>query len=308
MSVVVFGSINLDMIAQVAHRPQPGETLMASAFYVSPGGKGANQALAARRMGAVVSMIGAVGQDGFADSALSLLLADGVDLSHVRTIAGASTGLALIHLDEAGENSITVISGANVKDGEAMLAALEEVLSPQDLLVMQLEIPMETVLAATVIAKRKGTSVLIDPAPSPEVVPDDLIAGHIFIPNRGEAEQILGHRIPDIESARSATEELRRRGARIGIVKLGSEGVVWSTEQGTFYEPAYKVQAIDTTGAGDTFAGSLAAFLESGYQINEAIVMANYAAALTTCHVGAQRSFPYKKEVQAIVADRMKSC
>ncbi|HEY4385011.1 MAG TPA: ribokinase [Ktedonobacteraceae bacterium] len=297
MSVVVLGSINLDLMARVARRPQPGETLTASAFYTSPGGKGANQALAARRMGASVIMIGTVGQDDFADSALCLLRTDGVDLSHVRAIEGISTGLALIHLDEAGENSITVIPGANAEGEHAVLAALEQALLPQDMLVMQLEVPLPTVQAAIAIAKRKGASVLIDPAPSPASVPDDLIAVDIFIPNRGEAEQILGRSIPDGESARAAAGELRKRGARIGIVKLGSDGVAWATEQGTFYEPAHKVQPVDTTGAGDTFAGSLAAFIESGYQVNKAIILANYAAALATLQVGAQQSFPYKRDV-----------
>lgn len=301
MSIVVLGSINFDLSAQVAHRPQPGETLMASAFSTSPGGKGANQALAARRMGAAVTMIGAVGQDDFATGALSLLRSDGVDLSYVRTIEGVSTGLAFIHLDEAGENSITVIPGANAQGAQEALRALEQVLSPHDMLVMQLEVPLPTVLAAIAIAKRKGASVLIDPAPSPASVPDDLVAVDIFIPNRSEAEQILGHRISSVESARVAAEELRKRGARIGIVKLGSDGVAWATEQGTFYEPAYKVQPIDTTGAGDAFAGALAAFMDSGYQVNEAIVLANHAAALATEHMGAQKSFPYKQDVLSIV-------
>ena len=301
MSIVVLGSINFDLSAQVAHRPQPGETLMASAFSTSPGGKGANQALAARRMGAAVTMIGAVGQDDFATGALSLLRSDGVDLSYVRTIEGVSTGLAFIHLDEAGENSITVIPGANAQGAQEALRALEQVLSPHDMLVMQLEVPLPTVLAAITIAKRKGAAVLIDPAPSPASVPDDLVAVDIFIPNRSEAEQILGHRISSVESARAAAEELRKRGARIGIVKLGSDGVAWANEQGTFYEPAYKVQPIDTTGAGDAFAGALAAFMDSGYQVNEAIVLANRAAALATEHLGAQKSFPYKQDVLSIV-------
>lgn len=301
MSIVVLGSINFDLSARIARRPQPGETLMASAFSTSPGGKGANQALAARRMGAAVTMIGAVGHDDFATGALSLLRADGVDLSYVRTIEGVSTGLAFIHLDEAGENSITVIPGANAQGAQEALRALEQVLSPHDMLVMQLEVPLPTVLAAIAIAKRKGAAVLIDPAPSPASVPDDLVAVDIFIPNRSEAEQILGHRISSGESARAAAEELRKRGARIGIVKLGSDGVAWATEQGTFYEPAYKAQPIDTTGAGDAFAGALAAFMDSGYQVNEAIVLANHAAALATQHMGAQKSFPYKQDVLSIV-------
>jgi ribokinase len=301
MSVVVFGSINFDLIAQVSHRPQPGETLIASGFATSPGGKGANQALAARRMGASVTMIGAVGQDDFSAGALKLLRSDGVDLSHVRTIEGVSTGLAFIHLDEAGENSITVIPGANVKGEHEALSALEQVLSVHDILVMQLEIPLPAVLAAIAIAKRKGASVLIDPAPSPASVPDDLVAVDIFIPNRGEAQQILGYSIPDVDSACAAAEALRKRGAHIGIVKLGSDGVAWATEEGTFYEPAFKVQSVDTTGAGDTFAGSLAAFINSGYQTNEAIVLANHAAALATQQVGAQQSFPYKQNILSIM-------
>jgi ribokinase len=296
MSIIVLGSINSDLTATISRLPHAGETLLSSDFKISPGGKGANQAVAARRVGAVVAMIGAVGRDSFADAALRFLRADGVDLSGVRQVEDATTGVALIEVDEQGENAIVVVSGANFKIGERELQRLETVLSSSDTLVLQFEIPMDSVQKAIAVARDKGATVLLDPAPMPTSVPADIFAVDVFMPNQGEAEAILGRRITDVDQARAAALELEQRGAQTAIVKLGAQGVVWATAGETFFEPAHRVQAIDATGAGDAFAGALAAFLLSGQAMAEAIKEANTYAALSTTRQGAQESFPYREQ------------
>jgi ribokinase len=307
MSVVVFGSINLDLVAKVQHRPQPGETVLAQDFTSTPGGKGANQALAARRMGAAVTLLGAVGKDSFAEPALVLLRQAGVHLDHVGQIAESSTGLAFIHIDEQGENSITVVSGANYQVGAAALKNLEQILTKNDILVMQLEIPLEIVLRAIAIAHQKGAVILIDPAPGQSTIPTDLLKVDIITPNRGEAEMILKTRIDTREQATAAAQQFHQMGTRIGMVKLGAEGVVWTTAQGSNFQAAHKVQAIDSTGAGDAFAGALAALIDEERQqgknidtldLTAAIQQASIFAALSTTRTGAQQSFPKRDEVE----------
>lgn len=302
MSVIVFGSINLDLVATVQHRPQPGETLLASGFTSTPGGKGANQALAARNMGASVIMVGSVGNDSFAEPALSLLRQAGVDINHVEHLTNSSTGLAFIHLDEQGENSITVVAGANYQVGAHSLAILEQLLTAQDILVMQLEIPLSVVQQAIAIAKHKGARILLDPAPGISNIPAALLQVDIFIPNRGEAAMILNRPVQSIEQAQEAAQELHRRGAKLGVVKLGSKGVVWANDQETGYQPALKVQTVDSTGAGDAFAGALAAIINRDvhHPIPLAMAMrqANIFAAIATTRLGAQRSYPTLAQVQ----------
>lgn len=296
MSIIVLGSINSDLTATVSRLPHAGETLLSSDFKISPGGKGANQAVAARRVGAAVAMIGAVGRDSFADAALRFLRADGIDVSGVRQVEDATTGVALIEVDEQGENTIVVASGANFKIGEWELQRLETVLSSSDTLVLQFEIPMDSVQKAIAVAKDKGATILLDPAPMPTSVPAEVFAVDVFMPNQGEAEAILGRRITDVDQARAAALELEQRGAQTAIVKLGAQGVVWATGGETFFEPVHRVQAIDATGAGDAFAGALAAFLLSGQAMAEAIKEANTYAALSTTRQGAQESFPYREQ------------
>ncbi|BCL82971.1 ribokinase [Ktedonobacteria bacterium brp13] len=305
MSVIVFGSINLDLVATVTHRPQPGETLLASSFHSTPGGKGANQALAARRMGAEVVMLGSVGHDNFAEPALALLKQAGVDLTYVEQRSDSSTGLAFIHIDEQGENSITVVSGVNYQVGTHNLEMLEKILTANDILIMQLEIPLAIVEQAIAIAHRKGTTILIDPAPGNSNLPASLLAVDILVPNRGEAAMILGRPLESIEEAQEAASELHQRGVKLSVVKLGSEGVVWAHEDDTGYQPAFKVQAVDSTGAGDAFAGALAALLDQarnqGLQVSiaEAMRKASIFAALSTTRPGAQQSYPSLAEVAA---------
>lgn len=298
MSVIVLGSINADLVASVPHRPAGGETVLATRFFVAPGGKGANQALAARRMGADVRLLGAVGRDGFAEPALRLLRADGVDLTDVAELDAASTGLGMILLDADGENSITVVPGANHLVAESHLEQLAHVLTARDTLLLQLEIPLATVRAAIALARTAGARVMLDPAPAPTTLPGELIAVDLFVPNRHEAEQLLARRIASDEEARAAAAELHAHGAGIAVVKLGAGGVVWACAEGVFAEPAVPVAAQDTTGAGDVFAGACAAGLDRGMPLAQAIQQAVRAATCSTLLAGAQPSFPWQRDIE----------
>lgn len=287
------------MTARVDHIVGPGETLVASDVLVSPGGKGANQALAARRMGADTVLVGSVGDDAFAMQALRLLRQAGVDLSRIQVVDRA-TGLAWVAVDRAGQNAITVIPGANAVTGAEALEAVRRLLGPRDTLVLQLEIPLETVAAAVNLARAAGARVLLDPAPAPSALPDACWQVDILTPNQGEAGQLLGGpAVRDVREAKAAARALRQRGPKVAVVKLGEAGVVWATAQGVFYLPAEPVTAVDSTGAGDAFAGALAARLDAGDPLPEAMRLANRAAAVSTTRRGAQVSFPDREEVAA---------
>ncbi len=297
MSVVVLGSINLDLVARIDQVPKAGETRLAQSMVLVPGGKGANQALAARRMGATTILLGTIGEDAFAMQALKFLRQDGVDLSHLEVCKTTATGLAFITVEDRGQNAITVIPGANAEVGSDALADLQQVLGPNDLLVLQCEVPLDVVERAMLMAKKVGARILWDPAPADRAFPKSLFKADIVMPNQGEAEIVTSHSVTDVRSAKVAARQLRSRGAQVGIVKLGADGVVWATSRGLFYEPGLAVQTVDTVGAGDAFAGALAARLDAGDGLGDAIRIANQAAALSTTKSGAQSSFPWLKEV-----------
>lgn len=292
MSVLVLGSINLDLLARVDKIPAAGETRIAHSLLTSPGGKGANQALAARRMGAQTSLIGMVGDDAFAVQALRILRQDGVDLSNIGVSHTSSTGLALITVEPGGQNAITVVPGANYEVGKEALAALERILTARDILVMQAEIPVEVLERAAIVAKRAGAQVLWDPAPASDHFPASLFHVDVMAPNQSEAAILTGMEVEDVRSAKAASRKLRELGAQVAIVKLGEQGLVWATSRGVFYEAGIPVQAIDAVGAGDVFLGALAARLDAHEVLPDAVRYANAAAALSTTKDGAQVSFP----------------
>lgn len=299
MAVIVVGSINLDLTARIDHIPAPGETRLAKDLWVTPGGKGANQALAAKRMGATTRLIGTVGRDAFQRQALDLLVREGVDLRGVDARDGLTTGLALITVDAGGQNAITVAPGANEATEQVALGHLEAVVEAGDWVLLQNEIPPATVERALLLAREHGARVIWDPAPAIEHPPASLLTADILVPNQHEAEILLGEPVDAVRTAKSAARQLRARGAGVGIVKLGALGVVWATEHGVFYLPAAPVEAVDTVGAGDAFAGALAARLDRGDGFAEAIRIANAAAALSTTKRGAQASFPGWEAVRA---------
>ncbi|MCY0881010.1 MAG: ribokinase [Firmicutes bacterium] len=297
MRVIVFGSINLDLIARVDNIPRAGETRLGQMLVTNPGGKGANQALASRRMGAETLMLGLVGDDAFAMQALQLLRQDGVDLHYIGVSRELSTGLAMITVDEQGQNAIVVISGANYGVGSKTLSDLESVLTANDIVLLQAELPMDVTERALMIAQSKGAMVMWDPAPASPGFPHRMFHAEIVMPNQGEAELILNCRITDVRTAKHAARELHQKGAGCAVIKLGDQGVVWATDRGVFYLPAETVKAVDAVGAGDAFAGALAARIAAGDNLAEAMRIANKAAALSTTHVGAQPSFPWRDDV-----------
>jgi ribokinase len=291
----VVGSVNLDLIARLDRVPAAGETVIARGGTVAPGGKGANQALAARRMGAPVALVAEVGDDGFRTPALRLLEQDGVDLRHVRTASG-STGVALIWVNPSGDNAIAVMPGANQTFAPSRFDPGPD-LAPGDAVLISMEVPENVVAAAAAWAARYHAPVFLDPAPAPEALASSLYRVDVLMPNRGEAERILRVAIPDVRAAKWAAEKLVERGARVGIVKLGSEGVVFASRHGVFVHAARPVEAVDTTGAGDCFAGVLAAALIEGMPVADAVARASDAAALSVTRPGAQPSFPYASEL-----------
>jgi len=287
--VVVLGSTNLDQIGNVDSLPKPGETVTGTGFSTSPGGKGANQALAARRAGAAVTFVSAVGRDGFAGEALSLLEADGVNLSHV-TEADAHTGIALILVDSHGENVIAVMAGANASVSRASAEAALEACGPGAVLLLQQEVPLETNRFALDEAKRRGIRTILNIAPFSRNAVELAALASILIANETEFGLLTGATDETLEPM--ALERAQSVGQTV-IVTLGGEGALVAAEGATFRVPAWPVTPVDTVGAGDTFCGYLAASLEAGLDLATATRRSAKAASLACLLPGAQPSIPW---------------
>jgi ribokinase len=298
--IVVVGSLNADLVVRLPRFLRPGETLTGESFNQFPGGKGANQACAAARLGAAVSMLGRVGADAHGAWLCGSLAADGVDVDGVREDPGAATGIALICIDGAGQNQIVIVAGANGRFDTEALQADEPRLQGADAVLLQLEIPLATVSAAARIARAAGATVILDPAPAREL-PDELLRTCDWItPNESELAALTG--VPDrgtLEpaAAASAGRELIARGARHVIVKLGSRGALLVTGDGNHLVAAPAVRAVDTTAAGDCFNAAFAVALAEGRPAHEAVRFANAAAAIAVTRPGAQPSLPTRAEV-----------
>ena len=296
--VVVFGSLNMDLAVRVPRMPLPGETLTGHGFLPNPGGKGANQAVACARQGAQVDMIGRVGNDGFGAGLRAALVGQGVDASGVGTTDEMSTGVAMIMVDDAAQNCIAVVPGANASVGAQDAETLRQRVAGAGLLLLQLEVPMAAVLGAAAIARQTGCPVLLNPAPA-QALPEALWPlVDILVLNETEAALFSGLPGVDPGNANDAASALLRRGPRHVIVTLGEHGVVWASAAGTRHLPALKVQAVDTTAAGDTFIGALAALVVEGRSMEEALSHAIRAAAICVTRIGAQASMPSRDEVE----------
>lgn len=302
MTIVVFGSINIDLVARTPHLPAPGETVQGHSFTTTPGGKGANQAVACARLGAPTQMIGRVGDDAFRTLLLDNLRANGVDTSSVECSPHTSSGVAVISVDDNAENNIIIIPGANGTIDRSDLAHLDHTLHGANTLLMQLEIGIEYVIAAARMARQQGIRVILDPAPA-RPLPDDLYRlVDILTPNEVEAATLVGFPILDPADVEHAAQRLLAFGARIIVIKLGDRGAYWSDGIAKAFVPTFKVAAIDTVAAGDAFNGGLAVALAEGHTFSEAIQWGVAAGALATTKRGAQASMPSRSELEQMLS------
>jgi ribokinase len=289
--IAVVGSANIDLITFTDQMPRPGETIFGRAFDMGFGGKGANQAVAARQCGARVSMVARVGDDLFGPATIRDYEARGINASRVLVTPGVSSGVAPIFVDSSGQNRILVVKGANDRLLPADVDAAGDVLRAADCIVMQLEIPLETVYYTLRFARRHGIRTILNPAPGQPVDLTEIANADYVIPNETEAEALGGMPVRSVEEARTCAVALLERGLRRVIITLGENGALLAGADAVRHVAPYRVQAFDTTGAGDAFIGSFACFLASGCEEGEAIARANVYAALSTLSVGTQKSF-----------------
>ncbi|MCF8482714.1 MAG: ribokinase [Rhodospirillum sp.] len=301
MSLVVFGSINVDVVTYGDRVPGPGETLHGESYAISLGGKGANQAVSLARLGVETHLAGRLGADAFGAMARERLTYFGVDLTHVRTDEGHPTGIAVIQVERGGENRITVIGAANMAINGDDVDRLGPLLGRTQGLLLQMEIPLAPALEAARRVRSQGGFVLLDPAPAPktELPPEVWGAVDGVTPNETETEALVGIRPTDAESAAQAARALTDRGVSMAVVKMGAKGVVWRDRDGTEgYQPAFPVEAIDTVAAGDCFSGGLARSLAAGRSLAEAVRFASACGALATTRRGASDAAPSRAEVE----------
>lgn len=289
MSIIIFGSINIDLITTTPRLPMPGETINGDKFFTAGGGKGANQAVAVSRLGIPTKIVGRVGNDSFGEQLLASLQAANVDTTAVVVDDDVHTGVAVIAVDAGGENNIIVVPGANHSVNNTEIERLKNLLPGATALLLQLEIPLEMVMSAAKVAREMGVKVILDPAPFREDFPTDFYGLiDIITPNEIEASQLVGFAVNNRETASQAAIELCRRGVKNSVVKIGAQGVVCATAEETFFQPAFVVKAIDTVAAGDAFNGGLAAGLDSGLSLKDAVKWGAAAGALCVMKSGAQ--------------------
>jgi ribokinase len=301
-SIVVVGSVNIDMVVKGKRLPGPGETVSGGHFLMAGGGKGANQAVAAARLGAEVTLIAKVGRDMFGEQAIDSFRRDKINTDDIFRDPEQHTGVALILVDRAGENLISVASGANHSLTPDEIAQVADRICGADVLMLQLETPLETVARAAQIAADAGVPVVLNPAPA-QPLPEKLLKCVTYLtPNETEAERLTGIVVEDEDSARKAAEHLLAVGTRHVIVTLGAKGAQITDQGGTVLVPSTPVEAVDTTAAGDAFNGGLAWALAGGMPLRDAVRQACLVGALSATRLGAQPSLPTREELDKFVA------
>lgn len=299
--IAVVGSANTDLVTLIDSFPRAGETIFGRRFDLGFGGKGSNQAVAARLCGADVAMIACVGDDLFGEATVRNLASYGIDTTHVRVIEGVSTGAATVLVEPTGQNRIIVVKGANDRLGPEAIEAASDVLGAADTIILQFEIPLQTVYDVLRFARARGIRCIVNPAPALPADLRQLAAAAYIIPNETEAEALTGLPVQSPEQAAACAAALHARGFERVVITLGARGAWRSGPQGGCLVPPWHVQPVDTTGAGDAFIGSFATLLAEGRPEAEAVAGANRYAALSTMHVGTQKSFPSRAELDALM-------
>ena len=295
--VAVIGSSNTDMVVKSGRFPSPGETVLGGEFFMFPGGKGANQAVAAARMGAETTFLCALGDDLFGQKALEGYAEEGLDTSAVLIVPEVASGIALITVNAAGENEIVVASGANAHLTASWLATHGDHLKGCDMILTQLEIPMPTISYLADFCREQQLPMILNPAPACDL-PDVLLDGlYALTPNQSETEFLTGITVKDLETAQEASDALRAKGVLNVVITMGSSGAFYNGTEGSYLVQAQRVTAVDTTAAGDVFNGVLASWLARGKEWRSSLEQANAAAALSVTRMGAQSSAPYHHEI-----------
>lgn len=302
--IVVFGSIIMDLTALAEALPQAGETVVGDLFYTLPGGKGANQAVAAAKLGAEVRMVGRVGDDPFGAALLDGLRSEGIDVGGVAVDPDNASGVAMIWLDASRENRIVAVYGANLACDETQLHAVERALDGADALLLQLETPPALTLQAAAAARQRGVRVVWDPAPAQMAPPGIHGAADVLTPNQTEASMLSGVEVADLASAADAAARLRAMGAPVALVKLGEQGVYYASEDGSGHVPAFTVDVVDTVAAGDAFGAGFAVAAAEGLSLGESVRFGAAAGALAVTVPGAQAAMPSRADVETLLAER----
>lgn len=304
--IVVFGSLNMDLVVKTPQLPVVGETIAGESLAMIPGGKGANQAIAVSRLGIPCQIVGRVGKDSFGEHLLQSLQTNGVDTTGVLIDETAHTGVALITVDQNGENQIIVIPEANGNLDETDVERLRPHLEGAAFLLLQLEVPLAVVGAAAELAQGMGVKVILDPAPAQEL-PFALYSKiDIITPNAQEAETLVGFPVTDADSAQKAATQLQSKGVKTVMITLGKQGVYCVNGEESFFVPAFDIEPIiDTVAAGDAFNGGLAVALSGGMNLQRSIICGSAAGALTVTQAGAQSALPDHKSLSAFLKERV---
>jgi ribokinase len=302
--IAVVGSANTDLITFTDVFPRPGETLFGKSFDLGFGGKGANQAVASRLCGADVLMVAKVGDDLFGQATINNFASFGIDTTHVQIVAGTPTGVAPIFVEPNGQNRIIVVKGANDRLGPADVDAAAADLRRVDAIILQFEVPLETIYYTIRFARAHGIRCIVNPAPAVPANLAELAGADYFIPNESEAEQLTGLPVRSEAEAAACAAALIDKGFRRVVITLGARGSLVADAAGHTYVPPFAVTASDTTGAGDAFIGSFAVFLAEGVPEQDAVARANLYAALSTTRIGTQKSFPRRADFETEWAGR----
>lgn len=295
----------MDLVVRSPRLPSPGETLSGTSFFTFPGGKGANQAVATAKLGIPTYLVGRVGDDQFGQELLNSLNLAGVETKYLLIDESVNSGVAVIAVDDAGENNIIIVAGANGRVNQEDVQSLTQLLTDASAVLLQLEIPLPTVILAAQAARQAGVPIILDPAPALLEIPDELYSlVNIITPNEIEAEQLVGFSINGIESIEKAASILRHKGVETVIIKLGAKGVFCSSGKEKFFMPAFPVEVVDTVAAGDAFNAGLVAALASGRSLREAVVWGAAVGAISTTKKGAQPSLPDRKSLEGFLVER----